>query len=146
MPTSSGELSHSPHARPPGQAQLFHFQAAGVTPKRVTKEFPVTADALLEPGEPALHPLSRRKAFLIPLPKPERAPTVQPWPWQTGHLPSNPDSGKSGAYCPVLTKQKLYCLWRLALMFMGPASDSSEDVSARVRAFVGEWAWVGLDL
>jgi large subunit ribosomal protein L3 len=32
---------------------LFHFQAAGVAPKRVLKEFPVTQDALLPVGTAA---------------------------------------------------------------------------------------------
>jgi large subunit ribosomal protein L3 len=32
----------------------FHFQAAGVAPKRVLKEFPVTPDAVLPVGEAVL--------------------------------------------------------------------------------------------
>ena len=33
----------------------FHFQAAGVPPKRILKEFPVTADAVLPVGEAVLN-------------------------------------------------------------------------------------------
>ncbi len=42
----------------------FHFQAAGVAPKRVLKEFPVTSDAVLPVGEAVLQ-LEKLQIFIV---------------------------------------------------------------------------------